>query len=217
MEQENFNRLVAKLNSREVPERIKAVETLGELGGPESVNPLARSLFDFDPSVRMKAAEALGKIGDPSAVDPLIFALRDEDSEVKSEVVLSLGYIGDLRAVKPLLSALREDISIQDMVEAALIEMGDKGVQILIDFLDDEYWFVRESVSRVLGEIGNPKAIEPLENILKRGKTGEGLGGFEDEGEEEGEDEDEDVKKAVIESLNKLKLKSKLYSNKPES
>jgi len=196
MEHENFNQLVAKLNSREVPERIKAAEILGEQGGSESVNPLARALFDYDPSVRMKAAEALGKIGDPSAVEPLVFALKDDDYEVKSEVVLSLGYIGDSKAIRPLLSALREDLSIQDMVEAALIEIGKSGIEALIEFLDDEYWFVQESVSRVLGEIGDPMAIEPLEKVLRGEGDGKGRDNIE---------VDEQVIKVVTESLKKLK------------
>jgi HEAT repeat protein len=89
--------------------RVKAVESLGELGHAAATADLVDVMAnDASPEVRSLAIEALGRIQDPAAVAPLLIILQNhapDDSPLN--IIWALGNIGDKRAL-PLLSELRE-------------------------------------------------------------------------------------------------------------
>jgi HEAT repeat protein len=82
--------------------RAQAARALGEIGEPETVQPLLGALDDESGLVRCSAARALGAIGDDRAAEPLITALQDRDGAVRREAVRALGRIGSSQAVYPL-------------------------------------------------------------------------------------------------------------------
>src|SRR2546430_5680448 len=85
--------------------RLHAVEALGRIKSPESVEPLLRVLFnDRDTAVRVDAARSLGEIGDARAVEFLVTAMTDLD--VRPQAVEALGKIGDRRAVPSLVAVV---------------------------------------------------------------------------------------------------------------
>jgi HEAT repeat protein len=88
---------------------------------------------------RRDAAHELGKTKDPRAVPPLIAALKDEEPMVRLDV------------------------------SGALIDIGKPVVDPLIEAVkrDSDSIFLWNAI-RVLEEIGDPKAIEPLKEIQQK-------------------------------------------------
>lgn len=71
--------------------RCAAARVLGQIGTPEAVATLVKSLLDEDPDVRSDAAEALGVIGDVSSAEALMENLiNDPDSDVKKAALTAL-------------------------------------------------------------------------------------------------------------------------------
>lgn len=137
--------------------------------------------YEKDTFVQKKAAEALGKIGDARAVEPLIKALMREDEKgikydqnwkyVRLEAAEALGKIGDARAVNPLIQAL-ESLGFWDIlkkVRTALVRIGEPAVEPLIQALKRGDMFLKQTVSLILGTIGDRRAVEPLIQVI--GKT----------------------------------------------
>lgn len=88
---------------------------------------------------RREAAHELGKIKDPRSVPPLIVALKDPEPMVRLDV------------------------------SGALIEIGTPVVEPLIEAMkhDNDSIFLWNAI-RVLEEVGDPKAIEPLKEIEQK-------------------------------------------------
>jgi hypothetical protein len=101
-------------------------------------------LKDRDWTVRFYAARILGEIGDPNTVELLIDALKDDIWEVKMQAGFSLMKFKDVR-----------DLRIVDLLTAGLIE-GSK----------EKNLGQISNAARILGEIGDERAIEPLERCL---------------------------------------------------
>lgn len=131
--------------------RAQAVETLGQLGDARVLKPLIASLQDpavlyddvrYTYPVRVNAIETLGKIGDPSAIEFLLDALRKR----------SWGY--PMKGSGPLY--------------ASLARMGEPVLKPLITLLGDRDRHMRELAIFALGYLGDPRAVEPLGNVLER-------------------------------------------------
>lgn len=95
---------------------------------------LTKDLKNKDWQVRKKAAYELGETKNPLAVKPLIFALGDEDYDVRTEAEKALVKLRDFRVVERLISALRRS----------------------------RKYLIRKGAARVLGEIKDKRAYEPL-------------------------------------------------------
>jgi HEAT repeat protein len=125
-----------------------------------TIASLANILKDGKSSARWAAAEDLGRTGAAEAVSPLKDALADENSSVRRAVVQALGKIGEA-ALPTLIDALQQ---------------GD----------DDMRW----TVTRILGKLGDKRAIPPLIDALRSsvvnraaGKALEIIGWIPDDGE----------------------------------
>src|ERR1700752_3139024 len=145
--------------------------------GPVAIKPLVVALKGCDTYVRQssdkyvrrEAAEALGKIGDPRAVESLIAALGRSDSEVQSKAAEALGKIGDARAIEPLIVALQvHDYEVAREAEMALTEFAEAATEPLITALNDASFDARHKAVRLLGQIGDARAVEPLIAALNR-------------------------------------------------
>jgi HEAT repeat protein len=165
---ESVESLIAALTHEDGEVRNSAAKALGRIGDTRAVEPLSAALKDKYYSVRTSAAEALGKIGDTRAIEPLIAALKDDVEWVRRSAAEALGMIGDMRAFKPLLASLKDNL-VREKVEEALVKIGLPTVEPLITVLkkQDNDRFVRSGAARVLGRIGDTRAVEPLIAALK--------------------------------------------------
>lgn len=106
----------------------------------------------------MAAATALGELGDSGAVGPLIHLLRDRSAMLRGAAAHALGKLGDRTAVEPLIARLRDrgtgrkDISVGPCL-FGMTAPSSSG-------------WVRWNAIRALAELGDPRAIGPLEDLL---------------------------------------------------
>jgi HEAT repeat protein len=138
---------------------VDAIPFLIEMLGDENQvkkAPESRTLYLGD-----LAEDALVKIGEP-AIEPLIKALKNDDWHIRAGAAVALGKTRNARAVEPLMDALKDkDRKIEGWAAKGLGLMGEPAVEPLIKVInEDGYGF--QLVARALGEIGDPRAIEPL-------------------------------------------------------
>ena len=147
------------------------VYSLGEIGDAKAVEPLIEALNDTSFKIRNAATISLGRIGDARAVEPLIAALDKFSGWARA--AKALGEIGDAKAVEPIVnSLLKPHVNSEGdymICARSLIKIGDPRTFYLLEkVLLDEKSNPHSHVAFVLGEIGDPRAIEPLTRSLIR-------------------------------------------------
>jgi HEAT repeat protein len=152
--------------------RYEAVRTLGKLGGSKAVANLARiARKDKADFVRREALRVLrtAGLGYPSVIGVAKSGLRDASREVRVQAARLLGNFQERRSILPLLKATADPHwSVRESAETALLNFGRDAVDLLIGALDSRSWTTRFRAVRLLGEIGDPKAVSPLEKALTR-------------------------------------------------
>jgi hypothetical protein len=118
--------------------RSRAVQSLADLDGLDTLPALLRALQDTNGDVRWIAALALGKMERPETVEALITLLTDEDKEVGRIAAEGLGQKGDRRAVPHLIAAMH-----------------------------DSYPLLRESAALALGQLADTRALPALQELLQ--------------------------------------------------
>lgn len=159
--------LAAALKDSEWFVRQTAAEALGKLGwepaNSEQSAVLAIAQGDWNDAVNKGRA----------SVKPLIAALKDSCSGVRESATKALGQIRDARAVEPLIAAaLKDGNSNGDryerrLAEDALVKIGAEAVEPLSAALTAGGEAVRAIAAKVLGQIGDARAVEPLIERLK--------------------------------------------------
>jgi HEAT repeat protein len=123
--------------------RREAATALGKLNNPETLEPLAKVLDDFDADVREAAAMALGKMGDRRAVGPLVLALKDEAAGVRRIAAAGLSRIDPdwISLAETRIAAEKLKLAIQDadpavrfFVAQLLINLGEMSPEALLGF-----------------------------------------------------------------------------------
>jgi HEAT repeat protein len=142
--------------------RQAAATALGQIGDLSAVGPLLTALKGDNTDVLKAAAQSLGQIGDVRAVEPLLDVSAYRQSDTRQVAERALAQIGSV-AVGPLLEALKNSAGERQQAAArVLVQIKDPQlVDWLIDALkqpsDDRLTF-----ARMLGEIGDARAVEPL-------------------------------------------------------
>lgn len=167
LDAQTVSELVALLsNSREdTPHRRRLMQVIGAL--PTAVTPLCELLRDPDPDRQVAAATILHHLLDPRSIDALIDAMGQP--AVQSLVVETLKKLSAIRTrIDEAFTALRNIEGAGEREEARmatvidLLAIGRPAVEILIEYLEDEDWVVREAAADLLGKIGDIRAVEPL-------------------------------------------------------
>lgn len=138
--------------------RAGIVVVLGELGDERAVAPLCQALQDEDPGVQWRAAEALGKLRVVSAVEPLTSLLADPSGWVPRVVIRALGAIGE-PAIDPLIQLLKKDLT-SGIRGYTRTDKRRRAVKLRIYAIQE------------LGKIGNPRAVDPLIQMLQNKNQG---------------------------------------------
>ncbi|UCD54652.1 MAG: HEAT repeat domain-containing protein, partial [Candidatus Omnitrophota bacterium] len=110
---------------------------------------------------------------DPPPVEYLIEAL-EYCIDYRTYVIDTLGVIGDARAVEPLIKLWEKlgdsyyNKENKRYIVEALGRIGDaRAVALLIEALQDDYYYVRSKAIFALGQIGDARAVDPLIKSLR--------------------------------------------------
>lgn len=169
--------------------RRAAVLALGELDDPRSVEPIARVLLqDSDPKVRQYAALAFipsdrgkGEVFTRSgAVEPLIRALGDGSAMVRKQSAEALGFIPDPRSVEPLARLFADkggeegsysyypNQAATDSLKKLAAAIPEVVVDVMLwKALAKKNLDMQLCAAKVLGEAGDPRAVQPLRHALQ--------------------------------------------------
>lgn len=166
--------LVALLPRTEEGERRQLVTHLvGAI--PTAVIPLCEMMKHPDPEAQMTAAAMLDHLLDPRSIDACIDAMAQP--AVRDKVVGTLKKLGAIRErIDDSFNVLREVEGASEREEARmttviqLLGIGRPSVEILIEYLEDDDWLVREAAADLLGKIADVRAVEPLMKRLERDK-----------------------------------------------
>ena len=167
-DREAISPLIAVLsNDSEETVRSNAAFAFELLTGEEAVAPLINSLNDKYGMVRYRAIDALKAQGF-LAVSALTKAMADPREPVQQGAAQALVGLRNASAVESLKETLgSSEKAIRDNAVRALIAIGAPAVGLLVPALQDDNTFRRDSAVRILGEIGDPRALPPLLNALK--------------------------------------------------
>jgi HEAT repeat protein len=174
LEAETATALVALLPQTPEGDRRRLVTHL--IGAiPTAVAPLCDMLKHPDPEAQVAAATMLDQLLDPRSVDAFIDAMGQP--AVRD---IAVGTLKKLQAIRERIDAAfnelrnvegaseREEARMATVID--LLGIGRPSVEILIEYLEDEDWLVREAAADLLGKIADVRAVEPLMKRLARDK-----------------------------------------------
>lgn len=139
---------------------------------PTSIGPLTNMLKDPEESARITAATILDHLLDPRSADALVDAMGDPAIRgLAAETLRRLGAVRDrIDEVMNELANVEESELREGARQEAVIKLhpiGRPAVEILIEYLEDDDWVVREAAADVLGKIADIRAVEPLMERLR--------------------------------------------------
>ncbi len=142
---------------------------------PNAIAPLGEMLKHPDEEAQVAAATILEHLLDPRSADALIDAMGSP--AVRDIAVRTLKKLNAIRErIVRAFDALREVEGASEREEARmatvidLLAIGRPSVEILIEYLRDDDWLVREAAADLLGKIGDVRAVEPLMERLRMDK-----------------------------------------------
>ncbi|MBT4820742.1 MAG: hypothetical protein HON70_33850, partial [Lentisphaerae bacterium] len=128
--------LVVGLGHPSVKVRTAALRVASDLPGSDVTQVLAKALVTLPAERRAPVAELLRQRGDPAALTSVTQALKDPAASVRIAAMAAVGGLGK-RDVAPQLMAFLDQTSEEaEAARAALIAMGDKGLnEVLVETL----------------------------------------------------------------------------------
>jgi HEAT repeat protein len=131
------------------------------------VEQLTKALNNKNNEIRLGSTAALGAIKNVSSLGSLIDALKDNNQNIRLEAAMAIGSISDVRGIGPLMGALNDiDGAVRREAAWGLVKIGEPATDFLINELEKSPVHRWELVW-ALGEIKDPRAIEPLIEALK--------------------------------------------------
>lgn len=136
---------------------------------------LLHDLDDADANLRLDAAYELGFNRDPKALRGLRQALADRDEGVRKIVVDSLARLGAVEAIPDLIARLGDrDRGVREAAAGGLTLFGPAAVPDLVREVERRGKRRRIgprllNAARLLGEVGDDRAVAPLAVMLERG------------------------------------------------
>jgi HEAT repeat protein len=143
--------------------RARATKWLGRIQGPKALEALLAALQDKEHKVREAAMTSLGSFRDPRALEPLLGAVKDRHHPLRRVAAQALETMG----WKPGADESGAHYWIVRWKWSECARIGAPAVGPLIGELAAEEWAVREAAAGVLGEIRDPRAVEPLLTAIR--------------------------------------------------
>jgi HEAT repeat protein len=149
--------------------RARAARALGAIGAQEAVQPLLKALKDPELEVRIEAVGAVGKFNLPDTFDNMAdLLLEDPQIEARQAAAHALGETKHAGAIPYLMLALRDPFwwyereGAAEVLLDAIAGMGSQAVEVLLEALSDNEMAVRRFAAKLLGRIGDTRAVKPL-------------------------------------------------------
>jgi HEAT repeat protein len=159
--------LLSKLSDPNPHVRAVAARALGDMGDRTVSAKLVPLLRDESGYVRSAAAEALGKLGDRTAIAPLIQVLAGEKPLENGQGDNGL-VIGNGSSFLAEMSKLTEVQQKTRVVEALGVLRAPEAVDPIIKYgLKADDASLRAVSAYSLGEIRDPRAVEPLQDAVR--------------------------------------------------
>jgi HEAT repeat protein len=149
--------------------RSAAAQALSNIREPQVVEPMIRALSMEKDG---KISSAIFKLG-TVAVEPLLHALESAPADIEKKVRLLLKRIQDPLSLEALIGSLEDDdraIRIRatwELKSRVRDQKTPEMVSALLTALKDSEPEVRKNAAEALGEIKDPRAVEPLLEALK--------------------------------------------------
>jgi len=166
LDAETASALVALLpRTQEADSRLLVTHLIGAV--PTAVAPLCEMMRHPDADAQVAAATMLDHLLDPRSVDAFIDAMgQPAVRDIAAGTLKKLGAIREriddsfnaLRIVEG--ASEREEARMSTVIN--LLGIGRPSVEILLEYLEDEDWLVREAAADLLGKIGDVRAVDPL-------------------------------------------------------
>lgn len=127
-----------------------------------------------DAEAQATAATILEHLLDPRSADGLIDAMASPAvRDIAVRTLKKLGAVGNasMRRLTPCVmwrASEREEARMATVMD--LLGIGRPSVEILIEYLEDDDWLIREAAADLLGKIGDVRAVEPLMTRLEKDK-----------------------------------------------
>ncbi|KKM77702.1 hypothetical protein LCGC14_1367380 [marine sediment metagenome] len=167
--------VITHILRKEDTELMNSAFTILKLLEKEIETDLLKLLLVDDLIIKKNATVLIGKLKLKNAVDLLLMNLEDIYDEVSIASIESLSEIGDISAVPELLDILDiEDLStdldmklyIVDAIKKIYLSNKDASYDCLYSCLNRQNISIRESVTFILGEIGNDEFVSHLVDLL---------------------------------------------------
>lgn len=159
--------LINTLRDPDPGARSQAARMLGETHETRAIVALSEALHDPDPRVRLQVTAALGRIGG-LALRQVTPALHDPDGQVRQEAARALAQATEPESIQPLVQLLRDpNDTIRQQAAFILSKIGAPAVPEVLNALHEADPVMRWNAARVLGQIGDARALPALEAVAK--------------------------------------------------
>jgi HEAT repeat protein len=150
-----------------------ALDALARIAAAPSIPLFKERLKDQDPSIRRAAIEGIGRTGETSSADAIEKILgTDESPMVRMAAAFSLQKLG--RNYVGRLADMMTSPKTAEQGAEYLVELGPSVAPAVIPRLQDPEPVMRESIADVLGALGGPDAVPPLQAAAAKDPTGAG-------------------------------------------
>jgi len=151
--------------------KVTAAVALHSMGKSNPTKIIVEALNDPDVDVRRAATRAMAQILDDPPVSKILPLLKDADPDVRNYATIAIGKSKSAESVQALVKEIESDTNeqVRNSAGNALESIGELSVEPLIKLLqrtDDMELIIR--LAQILGNIGDKRAIEPLENMYKK-------------------------------------------------
>jgi len=150
--------------------RLAALHSLRRIASPLRPEILARAARDEDAWVRSEAVRIAAEEASPEHRDLLLQALDDTRSAVRAMAAEALGQYPERVVADALIARMSQDawrLNRPALMTALARVGGPEAVPCLIDALSDDWDYVRQEAARVLGELGDERALPRLRQMAK--------------------------------------------------
>jgi len=166
--------LIDGLNSDDVEIRKQAIENAVSSPDDKIVDRLIQLIQEPDvgQDSREAAAVALAQMPNHRGGEFLLELICSDDAVLRGLAAVGLGHFQTETSMSVLIEALADKVnSVRNLAERSLMTMLDvvrqKGVEQLLELLNHPVPLTRSPAARVIGMTHDPRALDPLLNILQ--------------------------------------------------